>query len=175
MNKKPVSYLQTDARWKNKPYRVKGETSTIGGSGCGPTAAAMLLSTLTGKSITPVETCAWAVEHGYKALHQGTYYGYFAPQFAAFGIKCWQLNWVNAYHNPKATSFDETVKYVYFFSAVKELKKLLESDMPAPPEVRYAICYRKRDRPILRMYPDVVELEGIQFFEYLTEENDSSN
>ncbi len=69
----------------------------------------------------------------------------------------------------------DLLKYVYFFSAVKELKKLLESDMPAPPEVRYAICYRKRDRPILRMYPDVVELEGIQFFEYLTEENDSSN
>ena len=69
----------------------------------------------------------------------------------------------------------DLLKYVYFFSAVKELKKLLESDVPAPPEVRYAICYRKRDRPILRMYPDVVELEGIQFFEYLTEENDSSN
>lgn len=112
MNKKPVSFLQTDKRWASKPYRVKGEKSTIGSSGCGPTAAAMLLSTLTGKNITPVETCAWSVEHGYKALNQGTYYGYFAPQFAAYGIKCWQLNWVNAYHNPKATSFDETVKYL---------------------------------------------------------------
>lgn len=112
MNKKPVSFLQTDARWKNKPYRVKGETATIGGSGCGPTAAAMLLSTLTGKNITPVDTCKWSVDHGYKALNQGTYYGYFAPQFAAYGIKCWQLNWVNAYHNAKATSFDETAKYL---------------------------------------------------------------
>ena len=112
MNKKPVSYLQTDARWKNKPYRVKGENSTIGGAGCGPTAAAMLLSTLTGKEITPVDTCKWSVDHGYKALGNGTYYAYFAPQFAAYGIKCWQLNWVNAYHNPKATSFDETVKYL---------------------------------------------------------------
>ena len=112
MNKKPVSYLQTDARWKNKPYRVKGENSTIGDSGCGPTAAAMLLSTLTGKTITPEDTCKWSVDHGYKALGNGTYYAYFAPQFAAYGIKCWQLNWVNAYHNPKATSFDETVKYL---------------------------------------------------------------
>ena len=97
MNKKPVSFLQTDKRWASKSYRVKGENSTIGDSGCGPAAAAMLLSTLTGKNITPVETCAWAVAHGYKALNQGTYYGYFAPQFAAYGIKCWQLNWVNAY------------------------------------------------------------------------------
>lgn len=112
MNKKPVSYLQTDARWKSKPYRVKGENSTIGDSGCGPTAAAMLLSTLTGKIITPEDTCKWSVDHGYKALGNGTYYAYFAPQFAAYGIKCWQLNWVNAYHNPKATSFDEVVKYL---------------------------------------------------------------
>ncbi len=112
MNRKPVSYLQTDPKWAKKPYRVKGETSTIGDSGCGPTAAAMLLSTLTGKTITPEDTCAWSVAHGYKALGNGTYYAYFAPQFAAYGIKCWQLNWVNAYHNPKATSFDETVKYL---------------------------------------------------------------
>ena len=112
MNKKPVSYLQTDKRWASKPYRVKGEKSTIGDSGCGPTAAAMLLSTLTGKNITPEDTCKWSVDHGYKALGNGTYYAYFAPQFAAYGIKCWQLNWVNAYHNPKATSFDETVKYL---------------------------------------------------------------
>ncbi len=112
MNKKPVSFLQTDKRWASKPYRVKGETATIGDSGCGPTAAAMLLSTLTGKNITPEDTCKWSVDHGYKALGNGTYYAYFAPQFAAYGIKCWQLNWVNAYHNPKATSFDETVKYL---------------------------------------------------------------
>lgn len=112
MNKKPVSYLQTDARWKSKPYRVKGEKTTIGDSGCGPTAAAMLLSTLTGKTITPEDTCAWSVAHGYKALGNGTYYAYFAPQFAAYGIKCWQLNWTKAYHNPKATSFDQVVNYL---------------------------------------------------------------
>ena len=69
----------------------------------------------------------------------------------------------------------DLLKYVYFFSAVKELKKLLESDMPTPPEVRYAVCYRKQDRPILRMYPDVIELEGTQFYEYLSEENDSAD
>ncbi len=112
MNKKPVSYLQTDPRWKNKPYRVKGESATIGSSGCGPAAAAMLIETLTGKTFTPVDACAWSVAHGYKALKAGTYYAYFAPQFAAHGIKCWQLNWVNAYHNPKAKSFDEVVEYL---------------------------------------------------------------
>ena len=55
-------------------------------AGCGPTAAAMLIETLTGKTYTPVDACAWSIEHGYKALKQGTYYAYFKPQFAAFGI-----------------------------------------------------------------------------------------
>ena len=34
MNKQPILYLQTDGRWKAEPYRVPGENSTIGSSGC---------------------------------------------------------------------------------------------------------------------------------------------
>lgn len=112
MNKRPVSYLQTDKRWAKKPYRVKGENSTIGDSGCGPTAAAMLIETLTGKTFTPEDACAWSVAHGYKALGNGTYYGYFAPQFAAHGIKCWQLSWTKAYHNPNAKVHEQVRDYL---------------------------------------------------------------
>ena len=112
MNKRPVSYLQTDKRWKDLPYQVPGETATIGGSGCGPTAAAMLVETLTGKTFTPVDACRWSVEHGYKAKGQGTYYGYFAPQFEAFGIKCWQLSWTNVYHNPASKVHDQALEYL---------------------------------------------------------------
>lgn len=100
MNKRPVSYLQTDSRWKAEPYRVTGENSTIGGSGCGPTAAAMLIETITGKTFTPVDACEWSMAHGYKALNQGTYYAYFTPQFAEFGIDCQMLNWQNTYGKP---------------------------------------------------------------------------
>lgn len=60
----------------------------------------------------------------------------------------------------------DLLKYVYFFSAGKELLKLLADDLPAPPQVRYAICYRRQDRPILRMYPDILELEGLRLYEY---------
>ncbi len=102
MNRKPVSYLQTDPRWKNKPYRVKGESATIGSAGCGPTAAAMLIETITGKTFTPEDACAWALAHGYKALNAGTYYAYFKPQFAAHGINCDQMNWVNTYDKPNS-------------------------------------------------------------------------
>jgi hypothetical protein len=110
MNKKPVLYLQTDARWANKPYQTTGETTTIGKSGCGPTCAAMLLETLTGKTITPVDTCAWSVQHGYKALGQGTYYTYFKPQFAAYGIGCKQLNGSSVYGNAGAGVHDQAVE-----------------------------------------------------------------
>lgn len=110
MNKQPISYLQTDARWKSLPYQTKGETATIGGSGCGPTCAAMLIETLTGKTFTPKDTCAWSMEHGYKALNQGTYYSYFEPQFSAFGIDCKMLNWINTYGKPKHSNHEKVVE-----------------------------------------------------------------
>lgn len=97
MNKKPVSYLQTDPRWKNKDYSAKGETTTIGKEGCGVTCAAMLIETLTGKTYTPVDAAKWSLQHGYKAVKQGTYYSYFEPQFREFGIHCERLNTKNLY------------------------------------------------------------------------------
>lgn len=109
MNKRPVSYLQTDARWAKKPYRVQGENSTIGSAGCGPSCAAMLISTLTGKTYTPEDACKWSVDHGYKALNQGTYYSYFEPQFAAFGISCKMLNWEKTYGKPDHPNHEKVV------------------------------------------------------------------
>ncbi len=100
MNRRPVVYMQTDRRWKALPYRVRGETATIGGSGCGPTAAAMAIETLTGKTFTPVDACGWSVDHGYKALNAGTYYSYFVPQFRAFGIECRQMLGSSLHNKP---------------------------------------------------------------------------
>lgn len=110
MNKKPVSYLQTDARWAKKPYRVQEENSTIGSAGCGPSCAAMLISTLTGKTYTPEDACKWSVDHGYKALNQGTYYSYFEPQFASFGISCKMLNWEKTYGKPNHPNHEKVVE-----------------------------------------------------------------
>lgn len=94
----PIDYLQTDSRWKSKSYAAKGETSTIGSAGCGPTCAAMVIAALADPSVTPATTAAWSLAHGYKAYHQGTYYAYFEPQMAAYGIKCKQLNGSTVYH-----------------------------------------------------------------------------
>lgn len=113
MNKKPILYMQTDPRWKSLPYRVPGETATIGGSGCGPTCAAMLIETLTGRTFTPPMACEWSMEHGYKALNQGTYYTYFEPQFAEHGISCKRLNGSNVYGKPDAAVHDEMLDLLW--------------------------------------------------------------
>ena len=120
MNKKPVLYLQTDPLWKNVSYSAPGESTTIGRAGCGPTCAAMLLTTLTGREITPVDTCAWALDHGYKAKGQGTYYAYFKPQFAAYGIGADQLSWTKTYGKPDSEIHDrafEMLKEGYYLIA----------------------------------------------------------
>lgn len=91
LNKRPVSYLQTDARWKSTRLKCVGGTMSIGGGGCGPTSAAMLIETLTGKTCLPTETFKWACDHGYVYANQGTAYEYFEPQFKAYGLNCKQL------------------------------------------------------------------------------------
>ena len=112
MNKRPVSYLQTDARWKSKPYRVTGEQSTIGSAGCGPSCAAMVISTLTGKTVTPVDTCDWSIRHGYKALNQGTYYSYFVPQLKAYGIQCKQMLGSRILNQPQHPIHEQVKQYL---------------------------------------------------------------
>ena len=121
MNKEPIYYLQTDPKWKNIPYSVPGEQTTIGESGCGPTSAAMLISTLTGMKVTPIDTCAWALKNGYKALMQGTYYSYFVPQFEEYGIKCERLNTSRILNDPKNKTHDiafDLLKKGYYLIAL---------------------------------------------------------
>ncbi len=107
--KRPVHYLQTDSRWKKRNYSAKGESRTIGSSGCGPTAAAMVIATLKDQNVTPVSTAEWSMAHGYKALGQGTYYSYFVPQLAAYGIACKRLNTANLYGQSSSAAHTEAL------------------------------------------------------------------
>lgn len=106
MNDQPVSYLQTDARWKNVRYANSGETSTIGGSGCGPTAMAMVLATWADPAVTPLTECKWAAGHGYKAKGDGTFHSYFSPAAARYGLVSRQLNGASIYGNATSTYHD---------------------------------------------------------------------
>lgn len=112
MSFKPVSYMQTDSRWKKKSYAVKGETSTIGSAGCGPTCAAMVIAEFVDPKITPVETCAWSLNHGYKALKQGTYHSYFKAQGAVYGLNWEQITSGSVYGNTSHSSHKKALEAV---------------------------------------------------------------
>ena len=112
MNKQPVSYLQTDPKWKNVSYSAKGESTTIGASGCGPTAMSMVLATWADKNVTPKTECAWALANGYKAPHQGTYYSYFVPAANRYGLGCRRLNTASIYGNASSQVHQEAKKEI---------------------------------------------------------------
>ena len=62
--------LQWDPRWGYAPY---GDDSNIGLAGCGPTALAMVLYSLTGnEELTPGTIAEYAMNHGYYMSGSGT-------------------------------------------------------------------------------------------------------
>ena len=69
--------------YPNVPY---GD-STIADSGCGPTCAAMILSTLYGEDITPQITCDYSASHGYLG-EGGTFSSLFGAIFDEYGVAC---------------------------------------------------------------------------------------
>ena len=62
--------------------------------------------------MTPLTECAWALKHGYKAPHSGTYYGYFEPAGRRYGLKVYRLNYTNIYGNSKSSLHEEARKAV---------------------------------------------------------------
>ncbi len=73
------------------------------------------------------------------------------------------VNWPYRYFcNPAC----DLLKFVYFFSAAKNLMELRESELGWNVDLRYAICVRREDLPILEMYPDVMTMEGLKIYEY---------
>lgn len=79
-----VYFNQADSRWKDTPY---GKTGTIGGSGCGPTSLAIVVSTLTDKTINPVEMSKWSYENGYYCEGVGSYHSLIPNGAKYFGLK----------------------------------------------------------------------------------------
>lgn len=79
-------YSQIDNRWKNKMYSSVGNTAqTIGTSGCGPTAAAMVVSSIKG-NITPDQMADLYMKYGYRSANQGTYWSAFKWTADVFDI-----------------------------------------------------------------------------------------
>jgi len=79
-----VYFNQADKRWADKPY---GKTGTIGGSGCGPTALAMVVSSLSGKTVDPVDISEWAYKNGYCCEDNGSYHSLIPGGARLFELK----------------------------------------------------------------------------------------
>lgn len=67
----PVVYFnQLDERYASQPYG----TDNIGGYGCGPTAMAIVVSSLTDDMVDPVEMARWSYENGGWCKSSGSYH-----------------------------------------------------------------------------------------------------
>ena len=79
-----VYYNQGEKPWADMPYG----SSTIRHCGCGPTACAIVFSTLLKKEITPELTCKYAMEHGEYTSGAGTNHSFPANAAKNWGISC---------------------------------------------------------------------------------------
>lgn len=85
-----VQYYQYN--YKDASY---GYGTTIAETGCGPTAMAMVISTLTDKEVTPIDAANWSLDHGYRCYGNGTYWSYFDAYAKENGLECTQSS-INA-------------------------------------------------------------------------------
>ena len=88
-------YSQLDNRWRYNMYSSVGDSSqTIGTSGCGPTSAAMVVSSIKG-NITPDTMANLYTQYGYRSANQGTYWSAFKWTADVFDIgysECYKLD-----------------------------------------------------------------------------------
>ena len=85
-------YSQVDSRWKNHSYTsVNDKSQTIGSSGCGPTSAAMIVSSIKG-TITPDKMGDLFVKYGYRSKNSGTYWSAFRAVADEFDIGYTETN-----------------------------------------------------------------------------------
>lgn len=63
-----------------------GYGSTIKSDGCGPVAMAMVISTLTGQTVTPIDTAKFSLDNGYKT-NAGTSVNFMPAVASHYGLK----------------------------------------------------------------------------------------
>lgn len=80
-------YYQND--YKNA--YCTGSSTTIASSGCGPTAMAIVVSSLLGEKHDPVELAKFSCDNGYRIPSQGTSWGFFAAAGKKYGLTVQQV------------------------------------------------------------------------------------
>lgn len=82
--KKVVYFNQGEEPWGSLPY---GD-STIGAAGCGPTSLAIVISTLTGQTVNPQTTSAFAINNGEYVSGAGTAHSFPTNAARHWGLTC---------------------------------------------------------------------------------------
>lgn len=77
-----IYYSQLDSRWADSAYG----SDKIGTNACGPTAMAMVVSSLTTETVDPVAMCAWSVANGGFAAGQGSNHSLIPDAATAWGL-----------------------------------------------------------------------------------------
>lgn len=85
-------YSQKDPKWRDIGYGTIDPSGTIGKAGCGPTSAAMVLTSLTSETITPPDAAQWCIDHKYRVVGSGTL-GAFARAIASdYGLLSYSVS-----------------------------------------------------------------------------------
>lgn len=87
-----VYYNQGEEPWADMPFGP----DPISGYGCGPTAMAMLVSSLTDETIDPGKMAEWAYHNGYCAPGSGSYLSIVSGTAKAYGLSCKEKEFSNA-------------------------------------------------------------------------------
>lgn len=77
-------FAQSDPAWKDQPYG----SDKIGPYGCGPTALAMAVRSLTDTPTDPAAMAEWCSKNGFWAAKSGSYHTIVRGVASAFGLEC---------------------------------------------------------------------------------------
>lgn len=75
-----IYFNQGDSAWNQNGY-------CIAKAGCGPTSMAVVITSLTGKWITPLDTAIWGYQHGFYS-REGSAHEMIPAMAAAYGLRC---------------------------------------------------------------------------------------
>ena len=85
-------FNQSDEAWASKPFG----SDPIGGYGCGPTALAMAVASMSDETATPASVAEWAAKAGYCSPRSGSYLSIVQGAAEHYGLACESLGAIDA-------------------------------------------------------------------------------
>lgn len=106
----PITYYnQSDPAWAGHLY---GGYDSMAAYGCGPAALAIVVSSLTGQSITPVDTAIWSAANHCYSRGYGSAHEIIPNGAAAFGLKVEHMSVLTPAAVRNALLFDKLLVFL---------------------------------------------------------------